>query len=113
MSERIPPHNEEAEKSVLGAVMLSKDALFQCNGRGKKPGTSIIRPTGKILKQLESSIKSSPVDTLTVSEELKKRKALDMVGGRAYVASLSAGVPSTSNAGGMLKLWLKSLFFEV
>ena len=37
-------------------------------------------------------------DALTVAEELKKRGSLDMVGGRAYVASLSSGTPTTSNA---------------
>ncbi|MBR3832247.1 MAG: hypothetical protein IKJ72_01270, partial [Mycoplasmataceae bacterium] len=41
---------------------------------------------------------NTAVDMLTVCEELKKRKALDMVGGRAYIATLTAEVPSTANA---------------
>ena len=44
------------------------------------------------------------VDMLTVCEELKKRKALDMVGGRAYIATLTAEVPSTSNASEYAKI---------
>ena len=48
--------------------------------------------------------KSQPVDILTVSEELKKRKSLEMVGGRAYIALLSTVVPSTSNAGEYAKI---------
>jgi replicative DNA helicase len=42
--------------------------------------------------------KNAPVDTLTVAEELKKRASLEMVGGRAYLATLSMIVPATSNA---------------
>lgn len=38
------------------------------------------------------------MDALTVAEELKKRNSLNMVGGRAYIASLSSGTPTTSNA---------------
>ena len=38
-----------------------------------------------------------PVDAITASEELKKRKSLEAVGGRVYIASLSADVPSTAN----------------
>ena len=47
---------------------------------------------------LDLNRKNVPVDALTVAEELKKRGSLDMVGGRAYVASLSSGTPTTSNA---------------
>ena len=42
--------------------------------------------------------KNSPVDALTVSEELKKKNSLNMVGGRAYIASLSSGTPTITNA---------------
>ena len=42
--------------------------------------------------------KNVPVDALTVAEELKKRNSLEMVGGRAYIASLSSMTPTTSNA---------------
>ena len=44
------------------------------------------------------------VDMLTVCEELSRRKALDMVGGRAYIATLTAEVPSTANAGEYAKI---------
>jgi len=102
--ERIPPHNDDAEKSVLGSVILDKEALYEVleilkaedfyNDMHKEIYTSI----------LELYRKSEPVDTLTVSEELKKRKSLEMVGGRAYIALLSTLVPSTSNAGQYAKI---------
>lgn len=47
---------------------------------------------------------NSPVDMLTVCEELKRRKSLDMVGGRAYIATLTAEVPSTANAAEYAKI---------
>ncbi len=96
--ERIPPHNEDAEKSVLGSILLDKDALFEVleflkaddfyNAMHKEIYDAVV----------ELYRKNEPVDTLTVSEELKKRKTLEMVGGRAYIALLSTVVPTTSNA---------------
>jgi replicative DNA helicase len=102
--ERIPPHNEDAEKSVLGSILLDKEALYEV--------LEILRPEdfySEMHKEIYTSIielyrKSQPVDILPVSEELKKRKTLEMVGGRAYVALLSSVVPSTSNAGGYAKI---------
>lgn len=98
MEGRIPPHSLEAEKSVLGAALLSKDALFDV--------VEVVRAEDfydenhkEIFKAiLDLHRKSAPVDALTVAEELKKRNSLNMVGGRAYIASLSAGTPTTSNA---------------
>ena len=98
MEGRIPPHSVEAEKSVLGAALLSKDALFDV--------VEIVRAEDfydenhkEIFKaMLELHRKNAPVDALTVSEELKKRNSLNMVGGRAYVASLSSAAPTVSNA---------------
>ncbi|MBQ2161483.1 MAG: replicative DNA helicase, partial [Firmicutes bacterium] len=90
--------NEEAEKSVLGAVMLNKEVLFEVleildaddfyNPGNKEIFTAI----------QELYRENKPVDVLTVSEELKKRGVLQMVGGRAYVAQLTLEVPSTVNA---------------
>lgn len=102
--ERIPPHNEEAERSVLGAAMLDKDALYDVAEK--------VRPTDfynqnhkEIFEAIfEINRRNAPVDVLTVCEELKKRNSLDMVGGRGYVATLSSSVPSTANAGEYAKI---------
>ncbi len=98
MEGRVPPHSAEAEKSVLGAAMLSKDALFDV--------MEVVKPVDfydenhKEIYQamIDLSRKNAPVDALTVAEELKKRNSLEMVGGRAYIASLSSMTPTTSNA---------------
>ena len=98
MEERIPPHSTEAEKSVLGAALLSKDALFDVVEVVKPQDFYDKNHTEIFEAMLELNRKNVPVDALTVAEELKKRGSLDMVGGRAYVASLSSGTPTTSNA---------------
>lgn len=102
--ERIPPHNDDAEKSVLGSILQDKDALYEV--------LEILKPEdfyNEMHKEIYSAAielykKSQPVDILTVSEELKKRKSIEMVGGRAYIALLSTLVPSTSNAGEYAKI---------
>lgn len=98
MEERIPPHNLDAEKSVLGSALLSKDALYNVMEIVK--ADDFYDPNHKeifiVLQELAR--KNVPVDALTVSEELDKRKTLNMVGGRAYVASLSSATPTTANA---------------
>ncbi len=98
MLDRIPPHNDDAEKSVLGAAMLDKDALFDII-EAVKPEEFYSEIHKEIFQAIvELCKKNVPVDALTVAEELKRRKALEMVGGRAYVMSLASSVPSTVNA---------------
>ena len=78
MEGRIPPHSIEAEKSVLGASLLSKDALFDV--------VEVVRADDfydnnhkEIFKAIvDLNRKNVPVDALTVSEELKKRIALQL-----------------------------------
>jgi replicative DNA helicase len=104
MQERIPPHSEEAEKSVLGAAMLSKDALLDV--------LEIVKPIdfyNPMHREIYTAIsemhyKNQAIDYLTVTEELRKRNALEIAGGRAYIAGLSTAVPSTANAGDYAKI---------
>ena len=98
MEGRLPPHSAEAEKSVLGAAMLSKDALFDVM-EVVKPADFYDENHKEIFQaMIDLNRKNAPVDALTVAEELKKRNSLEMVGGRAYIASLSSMTPTTSNA---------------
>ena len=98
MAERITRHNEEAERSVLGAVMLNKDVLSEvleevsADDFYNESHREIFKAIWELYKN------NTAVDMLTVCEELKKRKALEMAGGRAYIATLTAEVPSTVNA---------------
>ena len=103
-SVRIPPHSEDAEKSVLGSIILDKDTLFEV--------LEILRADdfySEMHREIYSAVlelyqRNEAVDILTLSEELKKRNTLEMVGGRAYIALLSTMVPSTSNAAQYAKI---------
>ncbi len=98
MNERIPPHSIEAEKSVLGSVLQSKEALFEVL-EILEPDDFYSEHHKEVFEAVrELNRRSEPVDILTVSEELKKRNTLAMVGGRAFVASLPTEAPSTVNA---------------
>jgi replicative DNA helicase len=98
MAEKIPPHNLDAERSVLGAGLLSKDALADV--------VEIVRPEDfydgankEIFSvMLDMFRENKSVDIVTVCDELKRRKALELAGGRSYIATLSSDVPSTTNA---------------
>ena len=104
MIDRIPPHNAEAERSALGAAMLDKNILSDILEEVMEEDfynenhREIFRAIWDLYRE------NSPVDVLTVCEELKRRKALDMVGGRAYIATLTADVPSTANGAEYAKI---------
>ncbi|AFS79840.1 replicative DNA helicase DnaC [Gottschalkia acidurici 9a] len=94
---KIPPHNIEAEQSVLGSMILDREAIVT--------GTEILRP-GDFYKEAHKEIyeavtdifaRDEPVDLITLSEELKKRNTLDSIGGIMYLANLSEGVSTTAN----------------
>ena len=102
--ERIPPHNDDAEKSVLGSIFLDKDALFNAMEILRAEDFYSEMHKEIYLAILELYKNTIPVDTITVVEELKKRKSLEMVGGRSYIAYLSTIVPSTENASQYAKM---------
>ena len=104
MNGKVPPHNEDAERSVLGAGLLSRDALsdtlelIEEEDFYNKSNAAIFH----VMKEMY--IAGKPIDIVTVCDELKRRDELDAVGGRSYVAELSGGVPSTSNASEYAKI---------
>ena len=102
--ERIPPNNQEAERSALGAAMLSKEALMDV-AEEVRAEDFYNESHIEIFKAIMNLYRENKaVDMLTVCEELKKQKALDMVGGRAYIGTLTSEVPSTANAGDYSKI---------
>ena len=89
--ERIPPHNDEAEKSVLGAVLMDADVFGRVS--------EVVTADREIFRCMTDLFQESePIDVVTVSEGLTRRKSLEAVGGRTYIAMLSGAVPTTANA---------------
>ncbi|MBI2592796.1 MAG: replicative DNA helicase [Candidatus Colwellbacteria bacterium] len=96
---KLPPQDIEAEQSVLGALMLDKDAIFQvADVLGPddfyKKAHSII--FGAILKLWE---RREPIDILSVTAELKRAEELKEVGGSSYLTELINSVPTASHVG--------------
>lgn len=77
---RIPPQNIDAEKSVLGAMLLDKDAIM--TAEDKLTAADFYREANAIVFQaiLNLAHKGEPADILTVTEELKRMGRLDDVG---------------------------------
>jgi replicative DNA helicase len=101
---RMPPHNIDAEVSVLGSIMLDKDAIIKI-ADFLKAGDFYKEAHGKIFESmLELYQDQQPLDILNVSSKLKEKKILDKIGGRSYLTDLVGAVPSASNVVSYAKL---------
>ncbi len=94
---KLPPQNIEAEQSVLGALMLDKNAIINVAdilraGDFYKPAHEKIYET--ILRLYE---KREPIDILSVTAKLKDEKQLKEIGGPSYLSGLIESVPSAAN----------------
>ncbi|MGB4645770.1 MAG: replicative DNA helicase, partial [Dictyoglomaceae bacterium] len=94
---KIPPHNEEAEQAVLGAMLLSRDAIAKVV-EILHPDSFYYEHHGMIFRVIVDLFeKALPVDLVSVTEELRNRNILEKVGGSVYVASLLDVVPTAAN----------------
>lgn len=95
--EKIPPQNREAEMSVLGAMLFDESALAR-SLELLKPFYFYDDPHQKIFTAAQTLFeKNQAVDIVTVSEELRKNKQLEEVGGASYLTQLTASVPTAVN----------------
>jgi len=94
---KIPPHSEEAETSVLGALLLDKDSIISV-AEFLLP-TDFYEDRNKNIYEAMVSLYEErvPIDILTVSEKLKKKKVLKIVGGASYLAELTSMVPTSAH----------------
>lgn len=91
---RIPPHDEQAEKSVLGSVLLDTDALLSIVER-IRPEHFYFDKHSKIFEaMLELYTKSQPIDIVTLTSYLRKTGAHKKIGGAAYLSELLNIVPT-------------------
>ena len=97
--DRVPPQNIEAEQSVLGGMMLSKDAMADVVEVVR--GDDFYRPAHETIFDTAVKLYNSgdPVDPLTVSAELQRTGQIARVGGADYLHTLIAAVPSAASAG--------------
>jgi replicative DNA helicase len=97
--DRTPPQDIVAEQSVLGGMMLSKDAIADVVEEVK--GTDFYRPAHEMVYDaiLDLYGRGEPADAVTVAAELTKRGEIGRVGGAPYLHTLISMVPTAANAG--------------
>lgn len=97
MIQRIPPNSVEAEQSVLGAMLLDKEAISTATELIR--GEDFYREAHKEIFEAIVDIydKGEPVDLITLTEKLKARNTLDAVGGITFLTNLMDAVPTTHN----------------
>lgn len=97
-AERIPPQNIDAEKSLLGAILISEEALPDI--------TMMVKPKDFYDERHQHIYEAMwtlyehhrPVDLLTVRDQLKKKKLTEKAGGAAYLSELASFVPTAAHA---------------
>lgn len=94
---RIPPHSSEAEGSCLGALLLDQDAIVAV-AEFLRPVHFYEEKHARIYEAiLELYEDREPIDVLTVSQRLKKKKVLKETGGASYLAELVNKVPTAAH----------------
>ncbi len=95
--EKIPPQNIEAEQSLLGALLIDKDAIIKIADKVEAPDfyKNIHGMIFESMLDLYSA--REPIDLLSLANKLEEKKHLETVGGRTYLASLASIVPSAAH----------------
>ncbi|MBX6391519.1 MAG: replicative DNA helicase [Frankia sp.] len=97
--DRTPPHDIAAEQSVLGGMLLSKDAIADVVELVR--AADFYRPAHSIVFEVIGDLygRGEPADVISVAAELGRRDLLERVGGPAYLHTLISSVPTAANAG--------------
>ncbi|TSD04481.1 MAG: replicative DNA helicase, partial [Parcubacteria group bacterium Athens0714_12] len=95
--EKLPPQNIEAEQSVLGSLLIDKEAIVKI--------ADIIKPDdfykdiNRIIFESMLSLyeKREPIDVLSLANILEEKNQLELIGGRSYLATLANSVPTSAH----------------
>lgn len=96
-NDRMPPHNIEAEQSVLGSILLKEDGLLKVNEHISAP--DFYRDSHRQIFEAMAELfnRGEPQDLVTLTSYLKDTSQLETVGGASYLATLTSIVPVTAN----------------
>ena len=96
-SQRVPPHNLAAEESLIGAMLLSKDAV--ADAIEIISVDDFYKPAHQHIFNAITSLfgAGEPADIVTVADELARANLLDGIGGNATLIGLQAGTPAATN----------------
>src|SRR3989344_5464746 len=101
---RVPPHSSDAERSVLGALLLSRDAMVEIADKlipemFYESAHQLIYETIRDLYE-----DREPIDVVTVGNTLRRRKQLKRVGGVSFLTELVNSVPTAAHAAGYARI---------
>ena len=104
MPDKKPPQNTEAEQSLLGCLMLDKDAIVKIvdSIRAEDFYKNIHQEIYQVMVDLYE--KSEPVDILSVSARLREKQKLEQIGGLTYITSLINSVPTATHVSNYAKI---------
>lgn len=93
----VPPHSTDAERSVLGSILIDKDGIIQVAGLLAKE--DFYDPSHAIVydAMLDLFSRNRPIDSVTVREVINDRKELETIGGNAFLAELMSSVFTSAN----------------
>ncbi len=95
--QKLPPQNLDAEQSLLGALLIDKDALLKVNEK-LKIADFYKEQHGFIYESILSLFEArEPIDLVTLTSDLKKKGRYDKVGGSAYLTTLINSVPTSAH----------------
>lgn len=98
-AEQVPPNDLEAEESLLGTMLLSKEAIADAIAAHVEPGHFYSPGNGHVFEAItQLYARGQPSDVVTVADELRRRKLLDAAGGPKTLMALQTSAPSIGNA---------------
>jgi replicative DNA helicase len=95
---RIPPQSLEAEKAMLGSIMIRPEMMHEVVDVVNEGSFYADRHRMIWVTMLELHAKANPIDLLSLSARLREKNLLEQAGGMSYLTELVHGVPSSSNA---------------
>lgn len=97
MKLRIPPQSIDAEKAILGSIMLRPGAIHEINDIIISDSFYATKHSQIYKIMLDLSSKGEPIDILSVSHKLQEKGLLDQIGGSSYLSELTNSVPASTN----------------
>lgn len=94
---RIPPQSIDAEKALLGSILIKQDAIFEIMEYIHPESFYAQKHEYIFQAMLDLFSQAEPIDMLTLSHKLSSKELLDTIGGEVYLAEIAGSVPSSTN----------------
>ncbi|MFB6181530.1 MAG: replicative DNA helicase [Candidatus Magasanikbacteria bacterium] len=95
--EKVPPHNIEAEKSLLGSILIEEDAVFKIADEMEANDFYKLKHQQIYEAMMDLYSNNEQIDVLTLSNRLEEVDKLENIGGKSYLAELSNSVPTAAH----------------